>query len=128
CFEQHGETAGLDAARGKTRERALRGIAAYSLRVGQHAPVAGRAVPVVPLHGAALAGNGRHADAMTAVWVAAHEARGVPQYEVPFEGIHGGPVSIGDLWAQIARGLLCTNGQLRCGVSADVPGVVQLQV
>jgi len=80
------------------------------------------------LHVVAFAGNGRHGQAVARTGITAPEATRVCAEKMALLGRHSGPFAVGDTAIGLEGGGFATQGQLGGRLTAQVPGVKEVQV
>ena len=119
--EQHRHLAGRQLPRIEPFQRALRRLAADRIGLFQVGRCQRHAVPAVALHGIALAGDQRAADAVRSAALAAEEAVRIGIHADRGIGIDRRAVGIADPRIAVATGLFAGQGQVDGALRIDVP-------
>ena len=127
-LEQHRTGARAQLARVQARQGAFGGVAADGFRTRHFSGVAHGRIPVVALHLRALAGDGRHGQAVAREWVAADEAARIGGHKVRLLHVHARAFAIRDTRVDGKRGRFGPLGQHDGFLGGNQPGIEQLQV
>ena len=127
-LEQHRAFDGIDLATTEAAQGTLCGITADRAGAGQFVRVAHRAVPVIALHGIALAGDRGHAQGMARTGIAPPEAMRVGTEEMALLRRYRSPFAVADLRITGKSGVFTSQCQLRGRIGIDIPGVKQIQL